>query len=425
MKEHFVVLVTIATNLQPATLQLATRLAARSHAVLVFLHVVPLRRADGDGMLYASMDISSGKPQAWLRTQTPSDAGVRFRHRFETGEPEEVVARFVREHDVDLVVVEEPPRNWMSEALWRGFAEQLIRYVDCPVVIGGPGFLRSVELTAAPVPTSLGPSTVAELLNVMVDARADALRCWMDQSAEAVRRIANSETVRSMVASAGRSGAAVDSRAEQRLIVEFEEHRRALRAEGWQLTSGRQTWSGATVSPSTGRALNEFMERVAEHGQSTSIPLAVEGSIDRLVVLSGATVADGAGMLIFVFDAESEFLRILGQPGPLPTFETYAFDELGMMLSNSSFPDHLRRTGLLPDERSQTPLRLRVAEPASGPVEEWPLTHLAQKATHHDDGFNTAGYVDYRGTLVVGAWRWNKEYNFGIAAEVDRDAAFR
>ena len=96
-----------------------------------------------------------------------------------------------------------------------------------------------------------------------------------------------------------------------------------------------------------------------------------------------------------------------------------------MMLSNSSFPDHLQRAGLLLEGGTQTPLRLRVAEPASGPVEGWPLTHLAQKATLHDDGFNTAGYVDYRGTLVVGAWRWNEEYGFGIAAEVDRDTAFR
>lgn len=424
MKEHFVVLVTTTTTLHPSTRQLATRLAARSHAVLVFLHVVPLRRADGDAMVYAAMDVSSGKHQAWLHAQTPSDAGVRFRHRFETGEPEEVVARFVREHEVDLVVVEEPPRNWMSEALWRGFAEQLIRHVDCPVVIGGPGFLRSEEPTVAPVLTKLGPSTVAELLNVMVDARSDALRCWMDQSAEAVRRIANSENVRAMVASAGRAGAG-GTRAEQRLNVELEEHRRALRAQGWQLTSARGTWSGAPVSPATARALTEFMERVAAHGRSTSLPLAVEGSADRLVVLSGATVAEGEGLLLFVFDAESEFLRILGQPGPLPTFETYAFDELGLMLSSSSFPDHLLRAGLLPNEGAQTPLRLRVAEPASGPVEAWPLTHLAQRATLHDDGVNTAGYVDYRGTLVVGAWRWNDEYRFGIAAEVDRDAAFR
>jgi hypothetical protein len=230
--------------------------------------------------------------------------------------------------------------------------------------------------------------------------------------------------VRSMVASAGRAGAG-GPRAEQRLNVALEEHRRALRAEGWQLTCAGGTWSGAPVSPVTGRALTEFMERVAEHGRSTSLPLAVEGSADRLVVLSGATVAEGAGLLLFVFDAESEFLRILGQPGPLPTFETYAFDELGLMLSSSSFPDHLLRAGLLPNEGAQTPLRLRVAEPASGPVEAWPLTHLAQRATLHDDGVNTAGYVDYRGTLVVGAWRWNDEYRFGIAAEVDRDAAFR
>lgn len=176
--------------------------------------------------------------------------------------------------------------------------------------------------------------------------------------------------------------------------------------------------------PSASPALAEFLIRVHATGQSTSLPLAIQDERDGLVVLSAAVVENGQSVLFFAFEAEADFLRILGQPGPLPTFETYAFDRRGLMLSNSKFPDHLLDAGLLP-EGLQTPLRLRVAEPSEGPIEAWPLTLSAQQATLERDGFNTRGYLDYRGTPVVGAWRWVADYGFGVAAEVDRDSAYR
>lgn len=176
MREHFVVLVTTTPSLHPSTLELATRLAGRANAVLLFLHVTPFRQTDGEAMLYSALDVASGEAEEWLSAQAPTDVGVRYRHRIDAGEPEEVVAHFVREHEVDLVVIEEPPRNWVSESLWRGLAERLIRRVDCPVVIGGPGFLRSVPPTRVPVQSPLDDTTVAELLNAMVEARVDALR---------------------------------------------------------------------------------------------------------------------------------------------------------------------------------------------------------------------------------------------------------
>ena len=49
---------------------------------------------------------------------------------------------------------------------------------------------------------------------------------------------------------------------------------------------------------------------------------------------------------------------------------------------------------------------------------------MARQAMERGDGWNTRGYNDYRGVSVVGAWRWVESYGFGIAAEVDRDAAF-
>ncbi|MGE0462003.1 MAG: universal stress protein [Vicinamibacterales bacterium] len=423
MNERFVVLLTTAPTLHESARELASRLAARANATLLFLHVVP-GASHGESMLHAAVELASGAPEAWLRTLRPSHAGVPFRHRLELGDPADIAAGFVREHSVELMVVEEPPRSRIAEALWRGLAETLIRRVDCPVVIGGPGFLRSAPPATPPIRPMLEAGTVAELLNAMVEARVDALRSWMARTAESVGRIAAADTVTTAVTLA-RDDEPIDASLERRLIVELDEHQRALRAIAWRLMTPHQSWGSEALTPVQGPAFAEFVRRVDAGGQSTSLPLALDDGLERLVILAGARVSGGAGgMLLFGFDAEDDFLRILAQPGPLPTFETYAFDSAGLMLSNSRFPEHLLASGLLAIEGQQTPLRLRVAEPSDGPVEGWPLTRMAQDATRHHDGFDTRGYLDYRGTRVVGAWRWVPEYGFGVTAEIDHAAAY-
>jgi nucleotide-binding universal stress UspA family protein len=423
VSERFVVLLTTAPTLHESTRELASRLAARANAVLLFLHVVP-EAIHSESMLHAAVDLATGAPEAWLRSLRPSHAGVPFRHRLELGDPADIAARFSREHSVELMVAEEPPRGWIAEKLWRGLAETLIRRLDCPVVIGGPGFLRSTPPSSPPIRSMLEAATVAELLNAMVEARVDALRSWMDRTAESVGSIAAADTVQTVVTLA-REDERIDSSLERRLIVELDEHQRALRAIAWRLTTPHQGWGSEALTPVHGLASAEFVRRVDAVGHSTSLPLALDDGLERLVILAGARVSGGAGgMLLFGFDAEDDFLRILGQPGPLPTFETYAFDSAGLMLSKSRFPVHLLASGLLTVEGQQTPLRLRVAEPSEGPVEAWPLTRMARDATRHQNGFDTRGYLDYRGTRVVGAWRWLPKYGFGVAAEVDHVAAY-
>ncbi len=423
MNDRFVVLVTTtAPLLHDATRELASRLAARANAVLLFLHVMAAPPGD-ESMLHSGVDLASGETESWLKNLRPSHAGVPFRHRLELGDPADIVAQFVRDHSVELVVAEEPPRGRVSTLIWRGLAERLFRRVDCPVVVGGPGFLRSHPGSAPLVQAPLTAGTVAQLLHAMVEARVDALRNWMDGAADAVGRIAATDTVHTAV-SLARDDEPLESSLQRRLYVELDEHQRALRSTGWQLTTAGRRW-GRTLMPEHGVAPSAFVQRVHDLGRSTSLPLALDGGAERLVILAGARVAGGAGgVLLFAFDAEDDFLRILGQPGPLPTFETYAFDEDGLMLSNSRFPEHLIASGLLAAEGSQTPLRLRVAEPSEGPVERWPLTRMAEDATRHHNGFDTRGYRDYRGTPVVGSWRWVPEYGFGVAAEVDLAAAY-
>ena len=132
---------------------------------------------------------------------------------------------------------------------------------------------------------------------------------------------------------------------------------------------------------------------------------------------------------------EDQFTRILKVSQFGETGETYAFDKDGLLLSQSRFDEDLKKIGLLVDEpESRSILTVKIRDPGVNMVErqrpklprsEQPLTRLAADAVQGNDGYDPDGYRDYRGVPSVGAWRWLKDYDFGVATEIDVAEAFR
>ncbi|WP_432468893.1 diguanylate cyclase [Agarivorans sp. Z349TD_8] len=109
---------------------------------------------------------------------------------------------------------------------------------------------------------------------------------------------------------------------------------------------------------------------------------------------------------------------------------TYAFDQNGVMLSNSRSDEQLHRVGLLAPAQSAINT-IRITDPGSNILErrdqklsKLPLTLMAQSATRGQTDFNIEGYRDYRGILVLGAWSWQANYGFGLATEIDKSEAY-
>src|SRR5690606_34633609 len=191
------------------------------------------------------------------------------------------------------------------------------------------------------------------------------------------------------------------------LSLELREHQRALSAVGVTLRHDETLYHDG-VCPLPDPAFDAFLSRLDAGDSAVSLPFSPDpaslSSAARrrpLVMAAGAAIDVRASKplyLAFTFDATRDFLRILAQPGPEPSIETYAFDGQGMMLSNSRFPDQLRSVGLLPGDASlQTPRRLRICDPgrdltleaASAQIEipaNLQLTRMAQAATAGQDG---------------------------------------
>lgn len=424
--------VVFATDLEGSVdrgLALATRFAHEHAATLTVLHVVPLRTSDGVGMLHTSVDLQDGDAERRLRALVPQDARVPFTHVLKVGDPAEAIRAYVEREPVDLLVIE-ARRRTLFHRLWGPDLPTVLRNTtECAILTYRGRELGDVP--NAPVPDeALAPF---DALTMMLDARVGGLSRWMSGQREAVRSIAGLASVRDGVASSVRGSGRLVERTRAQLAAELHEHCRASEARGFGVwMGGRRVLARGWAAASPGR--ERCLEQARQRGAAISLPLQPEEATPSThhVIMAAAVIPIGGDaeppVLVLTHDAREHFMRILALPGPTPTAETYAFDAEGVMVSNSLFPEQLRRAGLLPAQPGlQAPGRIRVCDPGgnllTGDIQvpkAMPLTRMAVSALAGESGSDWHGYRDYRGVEVVGTWRWVEEHGFGVAAEMDR-----
>jgi hypothetical protein len=122
---------------------------------------------------------------------------------------------------------------------------------------------------------------------------------------------------------------------------------------------------------------------------------------------------------------------IAARPGA--SSETYAFDRHGRMLSDSRFGSQLQRAGLLASDTGGSTLGFELRDPGfdftrrPGPEVvrgSRPLTRMAAAAIQGRTGVLLEAYRNYRGVLVVGAYRFFPEFGLGVSCEIDQSTAF-
>ena len=141
---------------------------------------------------------------------------------------------------------------------------------------------------------------------------------------------------------------------------------------------------------------------------------------------------DGSVLAILTqrIDPQQEFSRVLHSGRIGETGETYAFDEDGLMLSQSRFDKELKDIGLMGEGESSSlnvmirdpGQRLSVDQPHRG-YDGLPLTRMANAAVTGQAGVDLDGYRDYRGVPVLGAWTWMEDLGLGVATEIDQEEA--
>jgi len=144
-----------------------------------------------------------------------------------------------------------------------------------------------------------------------------------------------------------------------------------------------------------------------------------------------AAIKNSAGNIIAVLtqrvDPANDFTRIIQMGRIGKSGETYAFGKYGKLLSESRFDDDLVNIGLIGAGRKAI-LSITIRDPGGNMVKgfkpsvpryQQPLTLMAEQATQGKAGINVAGYRDYRGVPVYGAWLWDGNLGLGITTEID------
>ncbi len=134
--------------------------------------------------------------------------------------------------------------------------------------------------------------------------------------------------------------------------------------------------------------------------------------------------------LVLSFDTQSTLLPFIEIARKSNSGETYMIDINGRMLSGSRFTEQLNALAQQYPQFAH-PLGWVVRDPGQNLLLQHdtidftarPLTFMAERATRQQNGMSTAGYLDYRGVEVIGAWRWSQELQLAIATEIDVEEA--
>ncbi|MDN3641300.1 serine/threonine-protein kinase [Lutimonas halocynthiae] len=141
-------------------------------------------------------------------------------------------------------------------------------------------------------------------------------------------------------------------------------------------------------------------------------------------------------ILVGSYQAKYSFSNIFRLSKHGATSETYAFNDVGKMLSSSRFTKELRQTYLLKhDTLAETIYNIELRDPGFDVMDgsipetksvEQPYTRIVDLALNKlatgdttYSGDLMTPYRDYRGIEVIGASVWLPEYNFGVITEED------
>ena len=297
-------------------------------------------------------------------------------------------------------------------------------------------------------------------LTTILDLEVAALELWLDHQVERVELLAGGRALRaatvslvSRAASAPEDVAGLLGAPEQEILrARYGDHHNTDGYNGYVLFNGAGLILSSDLPVLIGkRRLPEESPWLAEalagktvltNPFKSRIVLPDKDGVERAdvpTIMVLAPVRDEAGAQLGVLGVrvrpEAGFTQILQIAQMGGSGETYALNRDGLLLSQSRFDEDLVAMGLLADDgRSRSILSVEIRDPGVNMMagerpemrrSEQPLTLLAAELSAGRSGINVEGYRDYRGVLVVGAWKWLDRYDFGVATEVDVAQAYR
>lgn len=188
---------------------------------------------------------------------------------------------------------------------------------------------------------------------------------------------------------------------------------------GTILAASETQRTGRTVSPDFLAHLAPVFKGRSAFVRPYSTPGSVAGTreIGRAWVAAPIAAANGKVVAVLALGspADKGFAGLFAAARPGQSGEALAFDAEGWLLSPSRNAAELMQRALAP--------RLALPDP-----EPERLTLLASQAVakrgEGGEGILLAPYPNYLGRDVIGAWRWLRDYDIGVAIEIEAGEAY-
>ncbi|MCA9190967.1 MAG: serine/threonine protein kinase [Planctomycetales bacterium] len=138
-----------------------------------------------------------------------------------------------------------------------------------------------------------------------------------------------------------------------------------------------------------------------------------------------------AALMLSDSEMDDQFISLLSNWEMNTTCEVYFLSSHAELLTASRYEEQFDSLGIT--EPNVDDFHIMVRDPGINLLtgkesvtspDSWPPTLLARQATSGSDGIDVAGYRNYVGQQVVGAWRWLPDHEVALAFEEDYSSSY-
>lgn len=282
-------------------------------------------------------------------------------------------------------------------------------------------------------------------LHTVLDTTQQAVRSWSRENRKITEFWANSDPVvkaqvLALLRKSHGKSELLNHSAQQILRQRLAPVLKAMRYHGFLVISPDKHKLSSSCNSNIGvtsllTQSTDFFETVRSGKSAISLPLKSDVSLrdqrgqlksGLSTMFVGAPIKDNSAkvvaVLVFCIDPTEKFTGIFKRGRIGETGETYAFNQNGLLITQSRSDKHLvHAKALWAVQPAMLNLKLTDHSVVAG---NGKLIQSVTSAVSHNSGENLKGYHNYRGIPVIGTWLWDEQLGMGISTEIEVDEAY-
>lgn len=260
-----------------------------------------------------------------------------------------------------------------------------------------------------------------------IESHQNILQRWYQSELIHARFLADDLALPTVFSRYQQTGDATDLEAVHQLLKRYSESISAIGyavadSTGKIILSSRQDTLGEQLSPRMAYFLHQTLaEGVHMSALENALDMFPNAQSQKPIILVGVAIEGGSQqhVAITALDPLTE-LHYLAEIFDKDDFtHSYVVNRDGILISPMSIAVPADEQRRLDPDSDDLLFNLRLTRPSSDR-----LIKSVEAVSQQQSGIDVAGYTDFRGLEVMGAWSWEPALEIGLVIEIERDGAF-